>query len=71
MFIWPYLSFATKKSFMVGWVESDFSVSLCPFSKKRSKIKMDNELDNVPGNHLNNKVLGNLNLAVIIELDVR
>ena len=31
-----------------GWwvVESDFSVSFCQFSKKRSKIKMDKELDN-------------------------
>ena len=39
----PYLSFETKKSFVVGggggggggggwWVKSDFSVSLCPFS---------------------------------------
>ena len=31
----PYLSFETKKSFLVGrwwwWVRSDFSVSLCPF----------------------------------------
>ena len=31
-------------------VESDFSVSLCPFSKKRSKIKMDKELDNTRKN---------------------
>ena len=39
VFIWPYLSFETKKKFPGGWwvvgggwVKSDFSVSLCPFS---------------------------------------
>ena len=34
VFIWQYLSFETKISFLVGgwwWVKSDFSVSLCPF----------------------------------------
>ena len=37
-----------KKSFLVGGVgKGDFSVSLCPFSKKRLKIKTDKELDNI------------------------
>ena len=44
---WPYLSFDTKKRFLVvggGWwwqVKSDFSVSLCPFFQ-RSKIRDQN-----------------------------
>ena len=50
MFIWPYPSFETKKSFMVGVVvKSDFSVSLCPFSETfgHTDTEMDTELDNL------------------------
>ena len=51
----PYLSFETKKSFLVGgggwwwWVKSDFSVSLCPFSEifGHTDTEMDTELDNL------------------------
>ena len=46
----PYLSFETKKSFLVGggWVKSYFSVSLCPFSLTfgHTDTEMDTELDN-------------------------
>ena len=45
----PYLSFETKKSFLVGgwwWVKSDFSVSLCPFLNLWTYRKqMDTEPD--------------------------
>ena len=33
-------------SWGVAILKSDFSVSVCPFSKKRSKKKMNKELDN-------------------------
>ena len=35
-----------KLSWSVAISKSDFSVSLCQFSKKRSKNKIDKELDN-------------------------
>ena len=34
-----------KLSWSVAISKSDFSVSLCQFSKKRSKMKIDKELD--------------------------
>ena len=57
MFIWPYLSYETKKSFMGGvgwgWVKVTLVSVFVHFQRskvrgQRSKIKMDKELDNEP-----------------------